>query len=179
MITFRPLDRGDFGLLARWLAAPHVRRWWAHEFDADSVEADFGPTVDGDEPAEDFVALADGEPVGLIQWCLFRDYPEYADEMADVYPVDDTTGSIDYFVGDADRIGRGLGTALIAAFVERVWATQPDVTHLVVPVHADNVASWRALEKAGFRRVAQGLLEPDNPDDDERHEILRIDRPAS
>lgn len=178
-ITFRRLRRDDFGLLAAWLAAPHVQRWWAHEFDADSVEADFGPTADGLEPAEDHLVLLDGEPVGLIQWARFRDWPEYVADMADVYPVDDAAASIDYLIGDDARIGQGLGTAMIAAFVERAWTTYPDVTHLVVPVHSDNVGSWRALEKAGFRRVAQGGLEPDNPADDERHEILRIDRPTS
>jgi RimJ/RimL family protein N-acetyltransferase len=33
----------------------------------------------------------------------------------------------------------------------------------IVPVAAGNVGSWRALERAGFVRVAEGDLEPDNP----------------
>jgi aminoglycoside 6'-N-acetyltransferase len=48
-----------------------------------------------------------------------------------------------------------------------------------VSVVAANVASWRALEKAGFRRVAAGELEPDNPVDDPQHYMLRIDRPGA
>jgi aminoglycoside 6'-N-acetyltransferase len=67
---------------------------------------------------------------------------------------------------------------MIAAFVERLWATEPGVTHLLVPVNAGNVASWRALEKAGFRKVARGEMEPDAPGDDRMHVVLRIDRPA-
>ena len=50
-ITFRRLTRDDFGLLARWLAEPHVHRWWFH--DPAAVERDFGPVADGTEPAED------------------------------------------------------------------------------------------------------------------------------
>jgi aminoglycoside 6'-N-acetyltransferase len=46
-------------------------------------------------------------------------------------------------------------------------------------VVAANTASWRALEKAGFRRVASGDLPPDNPVDDPLHHVLRIDRPAA
>jgi aminoglycoside 6'-N-acetyltransferase len=44
-------------------------------------------------------------------------------------------------------------------------------------VSSANQASWRALLAAGFRLVARGELEPDNPIDDRRHEILRVDRP--
>jgi aminoglycoside 6'-N-acetyltransferase len=60
-----------------------------------------------------------------------------------------------------------------------VWATEARATNLVVPVHSDNPASWRALLSAGFRLVAEGELEPDNPIDDRRHKILRLDRPGS
>jgi aminoglycoside 6'-N-acetyltransferase len=49
---------------------------------------------------------------------------------------------------------------------------------VIVPVHADNIASWRTLEKAGLTRVAHGELDPDNPIDDRRHYIYRVDRPA-
>ena len=49
-------------------------------------------------------------------------------------------------------------------------------TSPVIPVAAANRASWRALEKAGLRRVAAGLLPPDNPIDDGWHYLYRIDR---
>lgn len=44
---------------------------------------------------------------------------------------------------------------------------------------AANTASWRALEKAGLRRIAEGLIEPDNPVDDPLHYVYRVDRPTS
>jgi hypothetical protein len=49
---------------------------------------------------------------------------------------------------------------------------------VIVAVHADNAASWRALEKAGLTRVGSGEIAPDNPIDDRRHHVYRIDRPA-
>jgi aminoglycoside 6'-N-acetyltransferase len=179
VVTFERLTRDRFGLLGRWLAEPHVRRWWAHDPSPGAVEADFGPTVDGREPAEDHVALVDGQPVGLVQFCRLVDHPVYRDELGAVVPVEDGAASIDYLVGEPSMVGRGVGPAVIAAFVERVWEREPSVTHLVVPVNAGNVASWRALEKAGFRRVARGEMEPDAPGDDRMHEILRIDRPTA
>ena len=174
-VSFRPLTRDDFALLARWLAEPHVSEWWNHSPAA--LEADFGVTIDGDEPAEDFVAQLAGEPIGLVQYCHFVDYPEYVEEMAPVYPVGEGAASIDYLVGDLDLVGRGVGSRMIAAFVEFVWTHDPWATHIVVPVNSANERSWRALMRAGFALVAQGELEPDNPAHGRMHEILRVDRP--
>ncbi len=38
-------------------------------------------------------------------------------------------------------------------------------------------ASWRALEKAGLQRIAEGAISPDNPVDDPLHYVYRVDRP--
>lgn len=176
--TFRRVTRDDYPLLAVWLGSPHVERWWNHRFDLESIEDDFGDVIDGEEPAEDFIALLDDEPVGLMQYCHFEDYPEYVDEMAEVAPVGEGAVTIDYLVGDVDRVGQGIGTAMIAAFVERVWRTDPYATHIVVPVNSGNVGSWKALLNAGFRLVARGEMEPDAPGDDRMHEVLRLDRPG-
>jgi aminoglycoside 6'-N-acetyltransferase len=177
-ITFERLGREHFGLLGRWLAEPHVARWWNHDPSPEAIEDDFGDTIDGMEPAKDFIALVDGEPVGVVQFCLFHDFPEYVAEMVEVYPVDVDAATIDYFIGEPNAVGQGLGTAMIGQFVSRIWTEEPAVGHLVVPVNSANVASWRALLNAGFRLVAQGEMDPDNPIDDRMHEILRIDRPS-
>ncbi len=163
-ITFERLGREHFELLGRWLAEPHVARWWNHDPSPEAIEDNFGDTIDGIEPAEDYIALVDGQPLGVIQFCLFHDFPEYVAEMADVYPVDIDAATIDYFIGDPDAVGKGWGTAMIQQFVARIWREEPDVGHVVVPVNSANVASWKALLNAGFRLVARGELDPDNPD---------------
>jgi aminoglycoside 6'-N-acetyltransferase len=71
--------------------------------------------------------------------------------------------SVDYLVGEPDMRGRGLAVAMIS----RVSAG----ADVIVPVAAGNVASWRALERAGFVRVAEGDLEPDNPIDPPLHYV--------
>lgn len=177
-VTFRRLTRADFPMLAGWLAEPHVARWWNHEFTPEAVERDFGPTADGDEPSEDHVVLLDGRPIGLIQYSRYEDYPEYKEELAPLLPVPDHGVSIDYLIGDPTLTGRGLGTIMIAAFARHIWQKNPDATCIIVPVSSANEVSWRALQRAGFRTVARGDLEPDNPIDGPSHEILRLDRPA-
>ncbi len=67
---------------------------------------------------------------------------------------------------------------MIAEFVAASWAEYPGAAAVVVPVSTGNRASWRALEHAGFRRIATGDLEPDNPLDPRDHYVYRIDRPA-
>ena len=67
---------------------------------------------------------------------------------------------------------------MITALVEAGWSDIPAADTVVVPVATANTASWRALERAGFRRVAEGELEPDNPIDDRAHVVYRIDRPS-
>ncbi|MFF1510355.1 GNAT family N-acetyltransferase [Streptomyces sp. NPDC058326] len=178
MITWRRVTEEDFPLLRRWLSQPHVARWWNHETDAAAVARDFGPVARGEEPAEDWIALLGGVPVGLVQRCLWGDYPEYREELAAVLDVPAETASIDYLIGDPALTGRGVGPRLVRAMIERTWLDHPRTPSIVVPVVAANRASWRALEKAGLVRVAEGDLEPDNPIDDRLHYVYRIDRPA-
>ncbi|GAB2632046.1 GNAT family N-acetyltransferase [Kribbella swartbergensis] len=174
---FRRVTRDDFGLLGRWLANPHVARWWNHETSPEAVERDFGTSADGREPNEDWLVLLDGEPVGLIQRSRLADYPEYLTEFEKLTAVPAGALTIDYLIGDASRTGQGIGTGMIAAMVADSWTAYPDAEAVLVAVVASNRNSWRSLERAGFRRVAEGPMEPDNPIDDPLHYVYRVDRP--
>ncbi|MGI5241731.1 GNAT family N-acetyltransferase [Dactylosporangium sp. CA-139066] len=178
MMRWRHVTEDDFALLGKWLAEPHVARWWNHETSPEAVARDFGPSMRREEPNEDLIASLDGVPLGLLQRSCFEDYPEYLDEVEPLTEVPPRAMSIDYLIGDASRIGRGLGPAMIRSALEEIWSGFADAPCVIVPVHADNVRSWRALEKAGLVRVASGEIEPDNPIDDRRHHVYRIDRPA-
>jgi aminoglycoside 6'-N-acetyltransferase len=162
-IAFRRVTRDDFPLIGRWLAEPHVTRWWNHEFTPEAVERDFGPSVDGAEPSEDHLVLLDGFPIGLVQYSRYEDYPEYLAELAPHLDVPAHAVSIDYLIGDPRQIGRGVGSRLIAAFADHIWETNEEATCIIVPVSSANEASWRALLRAGFRLVGRGDLKPDNP----------------
>jgi aminoglycoside 6'-N-acetyltransferase len=158
-IDLRPLRRDDFALLARWLAEPAVARWWNHEVTPEAIERDFGPSIDGRDPAEVYLALTDDRPFGLIQRYPIAAEPEYAAELSRVCAVPPGAFSVDYFIGEPGYRGRGLGAGLIAATVARTWADHPD-----------------ARDRAGFTRIAEGDLEPDNPIDGAAHVIYATRR---
>ncbi|MFI8850940.1 GNAT family N-acetyltransferase [Streptomyces sp. NPDC053499] len=178
VLTWRRVSESDFGLLRAWLAQPHVARWWHHDTSAEAVARDFGPAVRGEEPSEDLLVMEDGTPVALVQRCRFADYPDYHAEIADQIELPDTAITVDYLLGDPARVGQGLGPRIVRAIVAATWTDHPDASAVVVPVHAANRASWRALEKAGLHRLGTAELTPDNPDDDRTHYVYRIDRPA-
>lgn len=175
-ITLEPIRRDHFTMLARWLAAPHVARWWNDDPSLAAIESDYGGCVDGSEPAEVFIARCGDAPVGLIQRFRFGAYPQYSEQLAHILVVPADATSIDYLIGPAEALGKGIGTAMITTFVARIWKDFPETPAIVVPVQADNHASWRTLERAGFERVAEGELEPENPADRWSHYIYRVAR---
>lgn len=59
---------------------------------------------------------------------------------------------IGYWLGES-YWGRGVATQVVRVLTARAFA-RAGVTRVFAPVHADNPASMRALEKNGFRREA-------------------------
>ena len=165
-LGFRPLTEDDLELVAAWLATPHVRAWWRAPADIESVRAKYLPRIRGDEPTEVFVASLDGEPIGIIQRYRFLDHGSWAATIAATEHVFPGAAGIDYLIGDAARIGRGIGTAMIDRFSAQLFDELPDVDVIVVTPQADNRASCRALEGAGYEDVWHGRLDSDDPADD-------------
>lgn len=176
-LSWRPLASADLPLLCEWLREPQVARWWNHDATEAGVNRDFGPSVRGEEPGEDLVVLLGGRPVGLLQRSVIADYPEDLTEFSTLVNVPDGAVELDYLIADPALRGHGLGARMIAQAVEDTWKASPTVPAVLVAVVAANTASWRALEKAGLQRIAEGAMSPDNPVDDPLHYVYRVDRP--
>jgi RimJ/RimL family protein N-acetyltransferase len=157
-ISFRRLTRDDYGLLAQWLAEPHVSRWWGPTRPLDQLEADYGPGIDGTDPTQVFVVEADGASIGMIQRYMNRDDPGWDAQVR----IPGAAG-IDYYIGDPAYVGRGIGTAMISSFVATVFVAYSQAACITAGVLRDNLPSWRALEKVGFRREREFDLESSDP----------------
>ena len=168
-LSFRPLQRCDFTLLQKWLAAPHVALWWKERLDLPGIEAKYGPRVDGAEPTHVFVLEHEARPIGWIQWYLWADYPDHARQLG----APPSSAGIDLAIGEVRMTGAGLGPDAIRAFIAQFIFARPAVCAVVTDPEESNLRSLRAFEKAGFRAVK--LVQLDG--EDCRRHVLRLDRP--
>lgn len=178
-ITFRPCTRDDLPTVAGWLARPHVARWWQENPDLAAVRARYLPCLDGSDPTELLILEAEGTPAGFFQRYLIADHPPWAATLRGTGQSHvDTAAGIDYLIGEAALTGRGLGTASIAAFTRLTFTRYRTIGLVAVAVSQANTASWRALEKAGYRRSWAGELDSDDPSDEGPIYLYRCERPA-
>jgi aminoglycoside 6'-N-acetyltransferase len=142
------LANGDLVLLHGWLNRPHLRRFYQKRpIDLDEVRAEWGPVIRGEEPSLSHLALLDGRPFGYAQCFRLMDWPDYAAEIG----VSDGV-STDYFIGEPELIGRGLGRAMLSAYLrDVVFPTFPEETRCVVCHEQENAASHGVLKSVGFR----------------------------
>ncbi len=145
-ISFKPIARQDFTLLQRWLAEPHVREWWHDDLDAKKIEAKYGPRVDGTEPTHVYIILQNMNPIGLIQWYLWSDYPDHAGQLG----ADRTAAGLDLAIGEKESLGKGIGSSVIREFVRKIIFTESLATTVITDPEEQNLRSLRAFEKAGF-----------------------------
>jgi len=153
-ITFRPLRDDDLSLMHRWLNDPDVVQWWEGvDVSWPAVVGRYGSGRSG--PIEHWVALLEGDPCGWAQCYCAADVAEEEAYHWHVHLELRKTGGIDYLVGEPARRNRGTGSAMIRAFVrDVVFARHPEWAFAAAGPFEANLASWRALENAGFRRRA-------------------------
>ncbi|ODT07578.1 MAG: GNAT family N-acetyltransferase [Mesorhizobium sp. SCN 65-20] len=141
--SFRPLEKKDMPLLARWLAAPHVAQWWGDkETELKGIEEDIDSIA-----VEPFIIELDGKPIGYIQ-----SYDPYLDDGENPFE-DQPTGTlgIDQFIGEPDLIGKGHGTRLIGEFVEMLF--EEGAPRVIIDPDTANTVAIRVYEKVGFHPV--------------------------
>ena len=150
-VSLRPMTRGDLPAMARWRSAPHVQKWFGADGESDlaSVTDHYGPRIDGASPTRMWVVEANGRSVGWVQDYRLRDHPDYA-----VLTPDPEAVGVDYAIGEPAFTGRGVGTAMLRAWLRSARERYPDVTtYWSAPDHR-NAASLRVLAKVGFEQGA-------------------------
>ena len=106
------------------------------------------PRIRGEDDCLAHVASLDGRPFGYAQCYRIMDSPEYAREIGAADGV-----GMDYFIGEPDLIGRGLGQAMLAAYLREVlFPSFPDQRRCIVCYETGNLASGAVLASLGFRR---------------------------
>ena len=148
--SVRPMTRGDFPDVTRWVNEPHVAKWWDENRTAQQVEDYYGPALVGEDPTRLWVWELNGRSIGFGQDYRISDHPEYA--LLCSRP--DAIG-FDYAIGEPAYVGRGIGTSMIWVFLrDIVWPAYPGAGEFFAAPDHRNAGSLRLLEKLGF---TQGL----------------------
>jgi uncharacterized protein YqjF (DUF2071 family)/RimJ/RimL family protein N-acetyltransferase len=154
-ISFRPLTPADLPFLHEWLARPHVAEWWGRPSSLMEVEQEYGPLTSDRSTTRPYIALSGGVPIGYIQSYVAMGAGE------GWWPDEEGPGvrGIDQFLANSGQLDHGVGTAMVRAFVQHLFA-DPAVTRIQTDPSPANARAIRCYEKAGFRAVC----EVDTPD---------------
>ncbi|MBR0737202.1 GNAT family N-acetyltransferase [Bradyrhizobium liaoningense] len=147
--TFRPMMTADMPMIRRWLDAPHVAEWW---HDPETLEF-VGGDLDHPDLAQ-FIVSLDGRSFAYLQCYQIGDW------HVSFGPQPVGTRGLDQFIGEADMLGCGHGSAFIRAFIDRLFAR--GVPRIVIDPSPANPRAIRAYEKAGFVPQHE-IVTPDGP----------------
>jgi aminoglycoside 6'-N-acetyltransferase len=150
LVGVRAMRAADLELVAVWLRAPHVARWWTE--DPDDEIAGYQRALAGVEPTVAMMITVADRAIGWCQWYRWADYPPAGD-----YGAGEGDVGIDYAIGEPDWVGRGVGTAMIAALVAQIGRVEPAAA-ILASVDVANTASRRILEHNGFVLVDERAI---------------------
>lgn len=153
---FEPLTEDDVPLLFDWLNRPHVAEWWDGPVSFSQVREKYLPRLGGGTVSP-YLACLNVVPIGFIQSYVTAAPGDgwWPDEC------DPRVMGIDQFLADPDNLGKGLGSEMVAQFVQLLFEN-PAVTKVQTDPAPNNLRAIRCYEKAGFRRV--GVIDtPDGP----------------
>lgn len=173
-LDFPALTEADLPVVRSWLLEPHVRRWWDDPPRDDYPDDELGKyrrrIAGEDADTEIFFIRRRGRPIGFIQCYRIDDHDEYGQALA----LDASAAGIDLFIGEAGLIGRGLGPAILRAFLRDVVFARYDVDECVIGPSVRNTSAIRAYAKAGFAWIRDARV-PDEPDPEHLMRIRRAE----
>lgn len=148
-VTLRRLRESDFELIERWYASPHMQPHFifpGSRFTATDIREKFEVRLSADSDVKVFIAEIERKSYGFIQGYLHQYHPEISTLM------DLKDGVlIDYFVGEASLLGKGLGAAMLRVFQSDalpLWF--PDQSKIALYHDVVNVPARRCSSAAGF-----------------------------
>ena len=144
-------------MLAEWRGRAHVAEWFGPPDSIPELRDEFLGKTGAPPQVRGYIALLDGRPIGFIQSYVAAEAGDgwWPDER------DPGVRGIDQFLSEDSDLGRGLGTAMVRAFLDYLFS-DPNVTKVQTDPSPDNSRAIRCYEKAGFSPV--GVVQtPDGP----------------
>jgi RimJ/RimL family protein N-acetyltransferase len=151
-ISFRPVAAEDLLLLEQWMDKPHWREWWGEPAEELGFVRDM---IEGRDTTRPYLFLVDGKPAGYIQyWYIGHHQNEtWVKDNPWLMKLPSDAIGVDLSIGEAENLSRGIGTAVLMAFVAMLRAE--GFRTIVIDPDPENTRAVRAYEKAGFRPIPE------------------------
>lgn len=151
-ITFRPVTRDDLATLTDWIKRPHWQEWWGDPATEIGYITDM---IEGRDTTRPFFFMVDGVDAGYIQYWIVGDQLKepWLTEAPWMLALPEGTIGVDISIADAATLSRGIGTAVLTAFVARLRAEGHE--EIIIDPDPSNGRAVRAYEKSGFRAIPE------------------------
>jgi len=156
-IAFKPLKIEHIHLLYKWMQQPHVHQWWGEgrSWSLSEIKEKYKPYTHGYKiqqgiktPIHPFIIEFEKRPIGFIQFYRVSDFPRDGFSVENVWQEDKSLAAIDFYIGERDCIGIGLGTQALQSFLKDHVFKSFDAC--LVDPEKNNEAAIKAYAKAGF-----------------------------
>lgn len=149
IISFKKLSNADLPIFTNWFSNSHVRSWW--------------PVPQKDELLEHFlkrirskntfgyIVNPNDKPIGYIQYYYIDPQGEKTGKGLPKLPPN-TIGT-DQFIGEAQYIGKGIGTLMLKKFIQFLQEIEPKTKTIIVDPDPANLVAIRCYEKVGFNKI--------------------------
>ena len=158
-------DDADHERMVGWRNSPHVREWWDPDDPPLTIESSrkgYGPLTRAGSPTVAAVMELDARPIGYIQFYPWAAYEDELEELGIDAAMPEGSWGLDVFVGEADCVGRGIGTRMVDLLCGHLFDDE-DARAVVLWAEQGNHRALRAYEKAGFHRERE-VLDTDTRD---------------
>lgn len=158
-VRLRPAVPADAALLHAWDREPHVIRAVTDDPEAEEAfaGADWEQEIRDQSPVSYFlIGEENGRPVGAMQ--VIDPHLEPTHYWGEIEP---NLRALDIWLGAADALGRGVGTAMMTQALGACFA-EPAVTAIVIDPLASNLDAHRFYQRLGFRPVGRRMFGPDD-----------------
>jgi len=162
-ISFKPLSVTDFENLLKWLQKTHVKKWWDADvnYTLELIQEKYGSYVDGykkigseRKPIKAFIIYFDDTPIGYIQYYNAYDFRQCGYQLNNLPKA---LAAIDFFIGDENYLGKGVGSKSLELFLDSHVFTEFD--YAFVDPALTNIFAIESYSKAGFKIVRSSSKE--------------------
>lgn len=144
LLTLRPVQDEDIGLLTVWLNKDYVLKWY---HDADEWLNEISGRHGQYSWIHHFIVMDGNASIGFCQYYDCYD----ANDMEDWYEVAQPhdTFSIDYLIGEESYLGKGYGKAIVKLLTDKIQQNE-QARQIIVQPEKDNHASNHVLTANGY-----------------------------